>query len=65
LLETIAAGGSFNANYIATRMQGIDPKEAAGKDAKLAIEVIQHLGAIMKDVVNGTNRAGIIALRAQ
>ena len=48
MLETIAAGGSFNANYFATRMQGIDPKEAAGKDAKLALEVIQHLGAIIK-----------------
>lgn len=48
LLGTIAAGDSFNAASIATRMQGIGPKEAAGNGAKLAPEVIQHRGTIIK-----------------
>jgi len=47
-LDTTAAGDSFNAAYIAARMQGIGPKEAAQSGAKLAAEVIQHRGAIIK-----------------
>lgn len=46
-LDTTAAGDSFNAGYMASRLKGENPAEAVAAGHKLAAEVIQHRGAIM------------------
>lgn len=46
-VDTTAAGDSFNAAYLAGRLQGRDPAEAARQAHVLAAEVIRHRGAII------------------
>lgn len=46
-VDTTAAGDSFNAGYMAARLNGENPAEAVAAGHKLAAEVIQHRGAIM------------------
>lgn len=46
-VDTTAAGDSFNAAYIAARIQGTGADEAARRGVELAAEVIQHPGAII------------------
>jgi 2-dehydro-3-deoxygluconokinase len=46
-IDTMAAGDSFNAGYIAARLSGDGPKAAAAAAHRLAGEVIRHRGAIM------------------
>ena len=46
-LDTTGAGDSFNAGYIAARLAGRKPADAAITGHRLAGEVIQHRGAIM------------------
>jgi len=46
-VDTTAAGDSFNAAYIAARIQGAAAGQAARQGADLASEVIQHQGAII------------------
>ncbi|HJN61591.1 MAG TPA: sugar kinase [Alphaproteobacteria bacterium] len=46
-VDTTAAGDSFNAAYIAARMLGAAPGEAAKRGAELAARVIQQQGAIV------------------
>lgn len=46
-IDTTAAGDSFNAAYLATRLQGKAPAEAALSGHELAGVVIQHRGAII------------------
>ena len=46
-VDTTAAGDSFNAAYIARRMSGFTPDDAAANAHALAAVVIQHPGAIV------------------
>src|SRR2546422_730416 len=46
-VDTTAAGDSFNAAYIAARMAGTGPAEAAAAAHRLAAQVIRHRGALM------------------
>jgi 2-dehydro-3-deoxygluconokinase len=46
-VDTMAAGDSFNAAYIAARLSGGGPQAAAAAAHRLAGEVIRHRGAIM------------------
>jgi 2-dehydro-3-deoxygluconokinase len=47
VVDTTAAGDSFAAAYLAARLQGADPVEAAGAGHRLAGVVVCHPGAII------------------
>lgn len=47
VVDTTAAGDSFGAAYLAARITGCAPSEAAGAGHRLASTVIQHEGAII------------------
>jgi len=47
VVDTTAAGDSFNAGYIAARFGGAGPVDAAKKGSRLAATVVQHRGAII------------------
>ena len=46
-VDSMAAGDSFNAAYIAARMSGDEPTTAAAAAHRLAGQVIRHRGSIM------------------
>jgi 2-dehydro-3-deoxygluconokinase len=46
-IDTTAAGDSFNAAYIAARLSGQRPTDAAAAAHRLAAQVIRHRGALM------------------
>jgi len=46
-VDTTAAGDAFNAAYLAARLKGAEPKNAARAAHVLAAEVIRHRGAII------------------
>ncbi|HSI41674.1 MAG TPA: sugar kinase [Xanthobacteraceae bacterium] len=46
-IDTTAAGDSFNAAYLAARLQGAAPEAAALSGHRLAGKVIQHRGALL------------------
>lgn len=47
VVDTTAAGDSFSAAYIAARIAGEPPRQAAAAGHRLACQVIQHRGAII------------------
>ncbi len=47
VVDTTAAGDSFNGAYLAARLRGETPREAAARGCALAAQVIQHKGAII------------------
>lgn len=48
-MDTTAAGDSFNGAYLAARLKGATPQEAADAGAELAAQVVQVRGAIIVD----------------
>ncbi|RAK56446.1 sugar kinase [Phenylobacterium deserti] len=46
-VDTTGAGDSFNAGYLAARLQGQEPVEAVREGRRLARIVVQHMGAIV------------------
>jgi 2-dehydro-3-deoxygluconokinase len=47
VVDTTAAGDSFSAAYLACRLQGGEPEQAARWGHRLAVHVIQHRGALI------------------
>jgi 2-dehydro-3-deoxygluconokinase len=47
VVDSTAAGDSFNAGYLAARLAGIAPDEAASQGNRLAARVIGHAGAVI------------------
>lgn len=47
VVDTTAAGDSFNAGYLAARLSGLDPRDAAQRGHALAMRVIGAKGAIV------------------
>ena len=47
VVDTTAAGDSFNGAYLAARLRGETPREAAARGCALAAQVIRHKGAII------------------
>ena len=47
IVDTTAAGDSFSAAYLACRLQGGEPQQAARWGHTLAAEVVQHPGALI------------------
>ncbi|WP_299593703.1 sugar kinase [uncultured Microbulbifer sp.] len=48
VVDTTAAGDSFNGAYLAYRSQGLSPKAAIARAAKISALVIQHKGALIQ-----------------
>jgi 2-dehydro-3-deoxygluconokinase len=47
VVDTTAAGDAFNGAYLAARMAGLGPSEAARRGQAMAAHVVQHRGAIV------------------
>jgi len=47
VVDTTAAGDSFNSVYLAARFGGACPEDAAKNGSRLAAMVVQHRGAII------------------
>jgi len=51
VVDTTAAGDSFNAGYLSARLRGADPVDAAAFGSRCAGVVIQHRGAIVERAI--------------
>jgi 2-dehydro-3-deoxygluconokinase len=58
VLDATGAGDSFNAAYLATRMQGGSVEAAVAAGRRLAQVVVQHLGAIIPATAMPISQAG-------
>jgi 2-dehydro-3-deoxygluconokinase len=47
VVDSTAAGDSFNAGYLAARLAGIEPEVAAEQGNRIAARVIAHPGAVI------------------
>lgn len=54
VVDTTAAGDSFNAGYLAARLDGAAPEDAAANGNRIASLVVQHRGAIVPSTVTDT-----------
>ena len=48
VIDTTGAGDSFNAGYLAARLDGAEPRQAAERGHELAGEVVRHYGALIR-----------------
>jgi len=56
--DTTAAGDSFNGGYLALRLLGANPPDAAAAGAKLASHVVRHQGALIPKAAMPVGAAG-------
>jgi len=47
VVDTTGAGDAFNAAYLASRLMGLDPRDAARRGCALGARVVAHRGAII------------------
>jgi 2-dehydro-3-deoxygluconokinase len=47
VVDTTGAGDAFNAAYLAARLKGLDPEDAARRGCALGARVVAHRGAII------------------
>ena len=53
VVDTTAAGDSFNGGYLAARLQGADAQQSLLAGHNLAALVVQHRGAIVSAELTG------------
>ncbi|MGA0542181.1 sugar kinase [Neotabrizicola sp. VNH66] len=59
-VDTTGAGDSFNAGYLAARLDGADPATAVRAGQRLAALVVQHPGALIpRDLLDGYIRESV------
>jgi len=64
VIDSTAAGDSFNAAYLAARLTGVAPKEAARCGHRLASEVVCHRGAVIaREAMPDLGDVGLNGLR--
>ena len=47
-MDPTGAGDSFNAGYLAARLDGAEPRQAAERGHELAGEAVRHYGALIR-----------------
>lgn len=60
IVDTTGAGDSFNAGYLAARLQGAEPASAVSTGNRCAAAVIQHRGAIIPAEQYSGGNAGVV-----